>query len=64
MIFLFGLITGISFSIIFMFVEKLTFKYGKDIVENSSMDSTEIIYPNYTEEVFLKEDSTLEDNLQ
>ena len=74
-----GFIAGVIFTIIsfivaYVIVEKLIFRHGKQMVrkiedkvsefEQSTMDKTDIVYPNYTEEVFLTEGTTLNDNLQ
>ena len=74
-----GFISGVTFTIVsfivaYIIIDKLIFKYGKQVVrqienklndfDNQTMDKTSIVYPNYTKEVFLQEDSTLEDNLQ
>lgn len=65
--------TLVSFIVAYIIIDRLIFRYGKQVVrqiesklndcEQQTMDKTSIVYPNYTEEVFLKEDSTLDDNL-
>ena len=77
-IFLLGFIAGmiflsLSLLLAYNILIEVLFRYGKPIarkIEHSFSvfdqqlkDQTQIIYPNYTEAVFNKEGSTLEDNL-
>lgn len=73
-LFLLGFLTCFIFFIVaYITIREIIFKYGKTFVkkieaeivrlEDSTKD-TEIIYPNYTQEIFNKENSNLEDLLK
>lgn len=76
--FLLGFMLGLFFALgllimAYGIIGGVLFHYGKPIArkieqsfsvfDEQLKDQTQIVYPNYTEAVFQKEDSTLEDNL-